>query len=373
LTRTALKIIVPLALVGVVAAVVVASGTDAPPESVAKVGDSSITKDEFDEWLAAAVKNQTKGGTAVVPNPPDFEKCVAAKRPKSSAPGGTLKKRCRSEYDALKSQVMPFLIQAEWVQQEAEQRGIEVTDAAVRKLFERQRERAFPTDKAYLDFLEKTGMTEEKILFRVRLDQLQQKLTQKVTGEAKAVTAADIKAYYESNMRRFAQPEVRNLRVVLTKTEARAEEARQALENGVPWKRVAQRFSIDEAWKAEGGRMPPISKGEQEPALDKAAFDAPKGELEGPIKTPLGWYVFEVEKITRSSTLEDATPTIEKLLRKRHRQRALDAFLEKFREEYTAQTDCATDYRVAGCKNAPKQNLHTDEVPGGAHDEHFGP
>jgi foldase protein PrsA len=178
---------------GVSATAIAACGNDVPPNAVAKVGDETITQEEFDKWVATAVKSQAQGGAAVVPDPPDFEKCVAAKK-KAPAPEGQgkptnadLKKQCKTEYDTLRREVMQFLIQAEWVQQEAEKRDIEVTDAAVTKSFEEQKKQAFPTDKAYKSFLKTSGMSEADILFRVKLSQLQEKLTKKVTDEAKTV------------------------------------------------------------------------------------------------------------------------------------------------------------------------------------------
>jgi foldase protein PrsA len=359
---------------GVSAAVLAACGNDVPPNAVAKVGDSTITQDEFDKWLASAVKNQAQGGTAVVPDPPEFKKCVAAKK-KTPAPeseskpsDSALKKQCKSEYDALKGEVMQFLIQAEWVQQEAEQQGIEVSDKAVRKSFEDQKKQAFKNDKQYQEFLKTSGMTEEDILFRVKLDQLQRKLTEKVTKDAQKVTDADVQEYYEKNKKRFAQPERRDLRVVLTKTEAKADQARQALDDGQSWKQVVNEYSIDEASKAQGGQLPAVAKGQQDPALDNAVFAAKKGQIEGPVKTQFGWYVFEVEKITPASqqSLEESKDTIKNLLRQERQQKALDEFIKDFREEYKDETDCATDYRVAECKNAPKEKSETNQAPGGS-------
>ena len=104
-------------------------------------------------------------------------------------------------------------------------------------------------------------MTEEDILFRVKLDQLQQKLTQKVTEDAKKVSDEDVSAYYEKNKKRFAQPERRDLRVVLTKTEAKANQAQQALESGQPFKKVVKQYSIDEASKSQGGMLPAVARG----------------------------------------------------------------------------------------------------------------
>jgi foldase protein PrsA len=366
-----------LALVatGLGAALVAGCGNDVPPNAVAKVGDEVITQDEFDKWLKTASAGQAQGaGAPAPPDPPDFERCVASRK-KQPVPKGQerptdaqLKKQCRQEFEQLKTEVMQFLIQSEWVQQEAEAQGVEVTDKEVRRSFEQQKKQAFPTDKAYQQFLETSGMTEEDILFRVKLDQLQQELTQKVTEDAQKVTNADVEEYYNKNKKRFAQPERRDLRVVLTKTETQARRAKNALEDGQSWKSVVRRYSIDEASKAQGGKLPAVAEGQQEKALDEAVFASRKGQIEGPVKTQFGWYVFEVEKITAASqqTLEQSRETIRNLLRSQGQQKALDEFIKDFRENYKEETHCAEDYRVAECANAPKESTETAPPQGGA-------
>jgi foldase protein PrsA len=360
----AIKSLLSAAFLTFGAAAVIGCGSDSLPSgSVAKVGDEEITQEEFDKWLGTAVSGQAQGGEAVVPDPPEFTKCVAAKKDAPVPKGqekpsdAALKKQCKQEYDTLKREVMLFLIQAEWVQQEAEEQGVEVSEASVRKSFEDQKKQAFPTDKAYNEFIKTSGMSEEDILFRVRLNELQQKLTQKVTEDATKVTDADIEEYYEKNKRRFAQPERRDLRVVLTKTEAKAEQARNALNDGESWKQVVKEYSIDEASKAQAGLLPAVAKGQQDKALDDAVFDAKKGELEGPVKTQFGWYVFEVAKITpaEQQSLEQSKDTIKNLLRSERQQKALDEFVKEFREDYREQTECAEDYRIEECSNAPKE------------------
>jgi foldase protein PrsA len=373
MTRAFTKLLLPLAALAVGVAVFAGCGNDVPAGAVAKVGDATITQDEFDKWLNTAAKGNAQGEAAAVPDPPDYTKCVAAKS-KTPVPKGqkqpsedALKKQCKTEYDALKREVMQFLIQAEWVQQEAADQNIKVTDAQIKKSFEDQKKQAFPNPKQYKQFLATSGMTEEDILFRVKLDQLQQKLTQKVTEDAKKVSDEDLSAYYEKNKKRFAQPERRDLRVVLTKTEAKAKAAQQALESGQPFKKVVKQYSIDEASKSQAGLLPAVSEGQQEKAFDEAIFQAKKGELEGPVKTQFGWYVFKVEKVTKASqqTLEQSKETIKNLLRSQRQQKALDEFIKSFREDYKDQTDCADDYRVAECKNAPKDETNTAPASGG--------
>jgi len=361
------------ALVGLV--VLSGCGNDVPAGAVAKVGDSTITQDEFDKWMGIAVKGQSQssGGTSAVPKPPDFEACVAAKK-KTPVPKGqqkpsdeALKKQCKSEYDTLKREVMQFLIQGEWVEQEAEKRGVKIKDAELQKALADQKKQVFPNDKQYQQFLKTSGMTEKDVLFRVKLNELQQRLTQKVTEDAKNVSDEDIQTYYEKNKKRFAQPERRDLRVVLTKTQAKAQQAKKELQSGQPFKKVVKKYSIDEASKSQAGLLPAVSEGQQEKAFDTAIFDAPKNRIEGPVKTQFGWYVFEVEKVTKASqqTLEESKDTIKNLLRSQRQQKALDAFVKQFREDYKDQTSCADDYRVVECKNAPKDESNTGPASGG--------
>jgi foldase protein PrsA len=367
------KSFLAVALTGLGAAAIAGCGDDIPPGAVATVGDTTITQDEFDKWMRTAVTGQAPGGDAVVPDPPEFTKCVAAKK-KVPTPQGqgkqsdsALKKQCEQEYERLKGEVMTFLIQAEWVSQEADDQGVEVSQAAVRKSFEDQKKQAFPTEKAYDEFIKNSGMSEEDILYRVELNQLQEKLTQKVTEDAAKVTDEDIQEYYDKNKERFAQPERRDLRIVLTKTEEKAEQARKALNSGEPWKKVVKEYSIDEASKAQAGLLPAVTKGNQEKAFDDAVFEAKRGELEGPVKTQFGWYVFEVEKVTEASqqTLEQSKDTIRNLLRSERQQKALDEFVNDFREDYKNQTECAEDFRIAEvCNNAP-EGEKTGPVSGG--------
>jgi foldase protein PrsA len=372
MTHARIKVACAVAATGAAAFVATGCGRDVPPNAVAKVGDSTITKAEFNKWLRTAGSGQ--GAGAAPPDPPNFTRCVAA-RGKQPVPKGTrkpaagdLRKQCKQEYDQLKSQVMQFLVQSEWIQQEAEEQDVKVSGAEVQRSFEDRKKQEFPNVKAYNRFLKTSGMNEKDILFRVKLDILQQKLTQKVTEKSAKVSDQDVQEYYDKNKKRFAQPERRNLNVVLTKTEGRADAAKKALDDGQSFKAVAKRYSIDEASKGQGGKLPDVTKGQQEKAFDQAIFRAKRGQLEGPVKTQFGWYVFEVTKITPASqqSLDQARDTIKNLLRSQRQQKALDEFIKDFREEYKDKTSCADDFRIAECDNAPKEKTNTGPASGGA-------
>jgi foldase protein PrsA len=251
---------------------------------------------------------------------------------------------------------MQLLISFQWIQGEAQDMGIKVSDADVRKEFEKQRKQSFPKQKDYQKFLKDSGQTEQDILLRVKLDTLSNKIREKITKGKDKVTDAQVKTYYDKNKARFAQPERRDLRIVLTKTRAKAQQAKAALASGQSWNAVAKKFSIDQASKAQGGKLPAVAKGQQEKALDDAVFGAPKGKVTGPVKTQFGFYVFEVAKVAKATqqSLAQATPTIRQLLASENQQKALDRFIKDFRSRWREKTECKDGFTTTDCKNGPK-------------------
>jgi foldase protein PrsA len=346
------------------AAIVAGCGEEGiPGNAVAEVDGTPIERSDFDHWLTIAAKSSGQPNAAV-PKPPDFKECIAqakkaAAKPAEGQPKQTdadFKKQCQQQYDQLRDQVLGLLISFEWIKREAEEQGVEVTDEEVRKSFEEQKKQSFPKEADFKKFLEQSGQTVEDVMLRVRLDALSNKIRDKVTKGKDKVTDAQIKEYYDKNKAQFAQPERRDLHIVLTKTKAKAEQAKAALENGQPFKKVAKQYSIDDASKAQGGKLPAVAKGQQEKAFDTAIFGADKGKITGPVKTQFGYYVFKVDKINAASqqTLEQAKATIKQVLASQNQQKALDTFVKDFRKKWKEETECREGYVTQDCKNAPK-------------------
>src|SRR3954471_8717999 len=362
-----------------VPAALVAGCGGVPGDAVATVDGDSIQKSEFNHWLNVACKSGGQGAAAV-PKPPKFTECIAQKRKTTPKPAkgqpkvtdSQLKTQCKQEDDSLRDQVLQLLISFKWIEGEAKKMGVKVTDAEVKKSFDKQRKQAFPKDADFQKFLKDSGQTEADILKRVRLDALSNKIRAKVTKGKDKVTDAQVAAYYNKNKQRFAQPERRDLRIVLTKTKAKAAQAKKAIQSGQSFKSVAKKYSIDMASKAQGGVLLAVAKGQQEKALDKAVFAAKKGQLVGPIKTQFGYYVFKVQKVTPASqqSLKQAKETIKQLLASQNQQKALDSFVKGFRKKWKDKTNCAKEFTTQDCKNAPKEKKTTSTAPPGAAPNH---
>ena len=334
-----------------------------PGDAVATVDGTSISKSDFDHWMNVAAKSGGQSGAAA-PKPPDYAACINQKRKTTPKPAkgqpkvtdAQLKTQCKQEYNSLRDQVMQLLVSFQWIEGEAKAKNIKVSDKEVKASFDKQKKQAFPKAADFDKFLKDSGQTEADILKRVRLDTLSNKIRDKVTKGKDKVSDAQIAAFYNKNKARFAQPERRDLRIVLTKDKAKAEKAKKAIESGQSFKSVAKKYSIDQASKAQGGKLPAVAKGQQEKALDTAIFAADKGKLVGPVKTQFGYYVFEVTKITKATqqTLDQAKTTIKQTLASQNQQKALDSFVKSFRKRWKAKTDCREGYRTQDCKNAPK-------------------
>src|SRR5262245_45368312 len=370
--RTALA---AAALSAVAIGVTACGGGAIPGNSVATVGDQTIKRDTFDHWMkiiaisTAAQTNPNAAKTATVPDAPDFKQCIA--QPKQTAPkpakgqpeptDAQFKSQCQQQYSQFKTEVLGFLIRSTWLDQEATKQKVSVTDKELQKQIDDIKKQQFTQKGSYEKFLQNAGLTNEDVLFQQRVQQLQNKITAKITKGKDNVTDAQIQAYYNKNQSRFASPERRDLRIVLTKEKAQAEQAKKALESGQSWKSVAKKYSIDTASKSNGGSLPGVAKGQQEKALDTAVFSADKGKLSGPIKTQFGWYVFEVAKVTKAKqqSLEESKASIKQILQQQGQQNVLKKFGDDYRKRYKAETDCRKGYQVDDCKNAPKQSATT--------------
>jgi foldase protein PrsA len=361
-----------------------ACGGGMPGNSVATVGDQTIKRDTFDHWMRiitisqASQTNPSAAKTAAVPDPPDFVKCVAQKKKTAPKPAkgqpeptdAQFKTQCQQQYDQFKTEVLGFLIRSTWLDQEATKMNVKVTDKEVQKQIDDIKKQQFTQKGSYEKFLQTAGLTNEDVLFQQRVRQLQDKITAKVTKGKNNVTDAQIEAYYNSHKSQFATQERRNVRIVLTKAKDTAQQAKSALQSGQSWKSVAKKYSIDQASKNKGGELQGgVAKGQQEKALDTAIFAADKGKLTGPVKTQFGWYVFEVEKVTKGKqqSLDESKANIKQQLASQQQNSALKKFGDDYRKRYKATTDCRKGYEVDDGKNAPKKKASTTpSTTGGA-------
>jgi foldase protein PrsA len=337
-----------------------------PGDAVVSVNGKPVTNETFNHWMkvaaSASAANPASGQAAkpVVPDPPSYTACIAhlqavAPKPAKGQPKptpATLRAQCEQEYTALKQQVLGFLISANWVIGEASEQGIKVSDSEVTKQFNQIKAQQFPKEADFQKFLANTGYTVSDLLLRVKLNQLSSKIQQKVSKNAgKKPSQKEITAYFEQHKSQYGQPERRNILIILTKTQAQAEAAKKEIASGKSFSSVAKRVSIDPVSKVSGGSLTGVVKGQEEKSLDEAVFSAKLNVLGGPIKTPFGYYIYEVKKSIPGSqqSLSQAQSTIQQQIIAQKQQKSLSEFINNFRKKWTARTECRSEYSVQDC------------------------
>ena len=347
----------------VLAVGVAACGSGIPGNAVVDVAGNPITTQAFDHWMYVAAKSQASsspGSPVIVPtDPPQFAGCVAQVKHQipslAKTPTKQLRADCKQLFTSLSSTVMDYLIKGYWYQAEAARDHVKVTNAQVQAAFTTAKNQQFTNPSQFQTFLTQTGQTLADILFRFRINTIVQKLIAKRTA---TVTAADIQSYYGAHTSQFGTPQTRDIRIVLTKTAAQANAAKHALQSGQSWNKVAKRYSIDPTSRNTGGLLTGVTKGQQDAALDTAAFSAAANQLLGPVKGQFGYYVFEVTKITQATqqSLVQATALIRQTLQGQRQTTAQNALNKLTSQHWRSKTRCRSGYAMADCSGfkAPK-------------------
>lgn len=327
-----------------------------PDDAVASVDGNAIPITEFNKTLKMNAA-QTGG---VAPDPPNYTKCIANKKktsPKLST--SALKKQCEKDWETSKTAVMTSLVQQEWFRLEAEDRGINISDAEVKARFAQLKQQSFPKEADYKKFLKQYNQTEAELLKLVRASMVQEKVQQKVT-EIPTPSTGKVEDEYNKNKSKYATPASRDLNLVFNASKAKADAAKSALDSGESWASVAKQYSQDSVSKGNGGKFPGVTKGQFPKELDSSVFGASKGTIVGPIKTQYGYYVFEVTKATpgKQQTLAQAKQQIQSTMQQEAQQKAQTDFQKEFTDKWRKKTKCAEDFKVpAVCGNAkqPKE------------------
>ncbi len=353
-------------------------GGGIPGNAVAQVNGTAITTSTFKHWIKVAAVSSASGPltkNAVAPEPPEYTACIAHLKEIAPAPAkgqpplsaAALKKECEGQYKGLSQEVLGFLISSSWVLGEAQSLGIKLTDKEVKKQFETIKTQQFPKAAEFEKFLASSGQSVSDLLLRVKLNMLSTRIQSKILKSKGQVTQAQIAKYYNENASRYTQPEKRNVLVILTKTEAQAKSAKKEVEAGKSFATVAKSVSTDPVSKSNGGLLTEVVKGQQEATLDAAIFAAKPKVLTGPVKTPFGYYVLEVQSIIPGShqTLAQAQTSIKGQLAAQQEQKALANFVKEFKQKWKAKSDCRAAYVVADCKQYKAPKTGTGTTPAG--------
>ena len=253
-------------------------------DSVAVVGDQQISKADWDALMAQTQRN------------------FAATKRKFPAAGTVALAN-------LKTNATQFLIQSSEYQQEADKLGIKVTDKDIDARLTQIKKQYYGNppgqpaasdaqmEQRYQAALKQQGFTDKEVRSGIKLQLIREKVFKKVTADAK-VSDSDIKAYYDKNKARYAQPatpESRAVRHILVKKKALADSIYAQLQaNPGKFAALAKKYSVDTSSKVNGGELPGGAiKGRTVPPFDKVAFSIKTNVVSKPVHSQFGWHIIE--------------------------------------------------------------------------------
>ncbi|MBV9354842.1 MAG: peptidylprolyl isomerase [Chloroflexi bacterium] len=258
-----------------------------PRDTVADVNGQQITAGQLLDAVrpqARAVDNQASAGTGD-PSAVDQQK------------------------RALPDQMLSTLVEQTIIQQEADRRGITVSDDEVEQqlqqiLAQRQASSqptpaptpspadvgAAPTTPTPLPTLEpdagsaalqtllnQTGFTDSQVRYQVRQEVLYNKVQAAVVAEQVPTSQEQIHA-----------------RHILLKTQDDANNALQQLQNGADFGQLAQQVSTDPGSKDKGGDLGWFPRGIMNKPFEDAAFALQPGQTSGVVQSPSGYHIIQV-------------------------------------------------------------------------------
>lgn len=263
------------------------------------------------------------------------------------------------QYENVEVAAVSDMLDTVWIRGEAEEQGVSISEKEIDEQLDLIKNQNFRSEEEFQRFLEESGFTEADVNLRVELQLLSQRLQLRIERRAPEVTDDDIEEYYEASKSEFEQPETRDVRLVLNSDAEQVEKAKAELEadsSAASWRGVVKEYSTDPASRGSGGLRPKLTEGLLEEPLNGEVFAAETGEIVGPVKTPVGTYVFEVVKVTPSRTLDlrEVRDQIVAQLEQVRQQEAFQRFVDDYGSKWQSRTVCAGGYVIERCDNYPQ-------------------
>jgi foldase protein PrsA len=294
---------------------------DVPADAVAVVDGEEISRSDYEALIAQAKKS------------------YANQKREFPAAGS-------QEFQTLRNQAVQFLVQREQFEQEAGELDVEVTDKQVDDRLAQIQKQYFGGDKAkYEKQLKEQGLTERQVRNDIRAQLISEKIFARVTREVK-VGDAEIASYYAKNKAQYSQPESREVRHILVKTKAQADDLRAQLQAGGDFAALAKKFSQDTGSKANGGKLT-ISKGQTVAPFDKAAFALKLNEISEPVKTEFGFHIIEPlsgTKPAKVTPLKEVKASIRQQLQQTEKNEAMTKWVDELKDDYEDKVSYATGF-----------------------------
>jgi foldase protein PrsA len=331
---------------------------------IARVGGEPITRGAVQRAMALA-----SAGRTPVPDPPAYRGCIArakAEAGHAKTSVAELKLGCERSYRQQLQVALTAVIHNQWLIGEAAREGVTVSDREVQREYELSQKANFETAAEFANYLKKTGQTPADLRRELRIGKLADGIFTRIRRRQHPATQREVAQYYAGHKQQFTIPEGRNVRIIRTTTRTGALAAKRAIESGASFASVAKGLpAIAQPVRSKNGLVVGLISGfYSEPELNKAIFQAKRGQVYGPVyvskpkiippEPASGYFVFEVvgNHPGHRRPFSAVAPEIAKALTEHKKNDTLAAAVKAFRQAWKAKTDCAPGYVIESCRQS---------------------
>ncbi len=281
----------------------------------------------------------------------DVDKEVAPQKIRMAASGrpvpGTRVKQ-------MEQRVVQMLVEKQIVKDKIASEGIVITDDQVKAdITSKQRGMSDAEfDKMLLD---RGGMTRSEFAEQMRLGLGFEALMKKAMGaESGAVTEADAKTYYDSNIQRYTRQGQAKASHILVDTRGKDEAGKAAakaeadkllklVKDGGDFAELAKAHSSCPS-SAQGGDLGYFEKGRMVPEFSEAAFSMKVGDVSDVVETQFGYHIIKLTdmKAAGTSTFEEEKANIVKMLESNKEREFSRKYIEEVKS--TAKIEWAAGF-----------------------------
>src|SRR5687768_16414517 len=276
----------------------------------------------------------------------DYEQTLAQAKASYKTQGRPFPKAGSQEFQTLKNQIVQLLVQREQFEQEAESLDVEITEKQVNARLEQIQKQYFGGDKKkYEAQLKEQGLSDVQVRNDIRAQIVSEKIFEEVTRGVK-VTDKQVAAYYNENKAQYSQPQSREVRHILVKTRAQADDIYAQLQAGADFSELAKKHSEDTGSKANGGKLT-ISKGQTVAPFDQTAFLLKKNDISRPVKTEFGFHIIQPigdVKEAKVTPLKEVEDSIRQQLAQTKKNEAMTKWVDELKKEYEDKISYAVGF-----------------------------
>jgi hypothetical protein len=246
--------------------------------------------------------------------------------------------------DTASTHALRFLIWSAWVSQDAEQRGVAVSDAEVSRALAAE-QAGFPSRAEFETFLKANGETiaDAKLALRTALAAA---AIERMAPAGAVATRSEVASYYARHHSQFTRDETRYFDIVNALPFAKAQELvrRSRLDHSFPHESLHESLTRSHMLHTTADKR----------AIERAIFAAVRGVAAGPVKLFKGYSIFIVRRITPKALhpLGAVKAQIEARITAHKRRRAFARFVRGWTGAWKARTSCARGYVIDMCRQS---------------------